>query len=95
MSCLSSLSNLRYLGVASAIVTLSLVASCSRAPSQEDMEYLEQRRQATLAAELKVTELQAEKAQLERDLAERQATKKALEAKLAATKNNLANQANR
>ena len=91
MSCLSSLSSLRYLGVASAIVTLSLVVSCSRAPSQEDMEYLEQRRQATLAAELKVTELQAEKAQLERDLAERQATKKALEAKLAATKNNLAN----
>lgn len=95
MSCLSTLSSLRYLGVALAVAVLSVVASCSRVPSQEDMEYLEQRRQATLAAEAKVTELQAEKSQLERGLAERQATKKALEAKLAATKNNLANQANR
>ena len=92
MSCLSTLSNLRYSGVALAVVILSLVASCSRVPSQEDMEYLEQQRQATLAAEVKVTELQAAKAQIERELAERQATKKALEAKLAATKNNLANQ---
>ena len=93
MSCLSTLSSSRYLGVALSVVALSLVAGCSRVPSQEDMEYLEQQRQATLAAEVKVTELQAEKAQLERDLAERQATKQALEAKLAATKNNLANQA--
>ena len=92
MSCLSTFFNLRYLGVALSVVALSLVASCSRVPSQEDMEYLEQQRQATLAAEVKVTELQAEKAQLERELAERQATKKALEDKLAATKNNLANQ---
>ena len=92
MSCLSTLSSLRYLGVALSVVALSLVASCSRVPSQEDMEYLEQQRQATLAAEVKVTELQAEKAQLERELAERQATKKALEDKLAATENNLANQ---
>ena len=95
MSCLSTLSGLRYVGVALGVIALFLVTSCSRAPSQEDMEYLEQRRQATLSAEAKVTELQAKKAQLERDLAERQATKKALEAKLAATKNNLANQANR
>ncbi len=93
MSGLSTFSNLRYLGVALSVVALSLVASCSRVPSQEDMEYLEQQRQATLAAEVKVTELQAEKAQLERELAERQVTKKALEDKLAATKNNLANQA--
>lgn len=92
MSCLSTLSSLKYLGVASSVVALSFVAGCSRVPSQEDMEYLEQRRQATLAAEVKVTELQAEKAQLQRELAERQATKKALEDKLAATKTNLANQ---
>ncbi len=92
MSYLSTLSNLRYSGVALAVVILSLVASCSRVPSQEDMEYLEQQRQATLAAEVKVTELQDAKAQLERELAERQATKKALEEKLVATKNNLANQ---
>lgn len=91
MSCLSTLSILKYLGVASSVVALSFVAGCSRVPSQEDMEYLEQRRQATLAAEVKVTELQAEKAQLQRELAERQATKKALEDKLAATKTNLAN----
>ena len=93
MSCLSTLSSLRYLGVALSVVALSFVPSCSRVPSQEDMEYLEQQRQATLAAEVKVTELQAEKAQLERELAERQATQKALEDKLAATKTNLANQA--
>lgn len=93
MSCLSTLFNLRYLGVVLSVVALSVVASCSRAPSQEDMEYLEQQRQATLAAEAKVTELQAEKAQLEREFAERQATKKALQDKLAATKTNLANQA--
>lgn len=92
MSCLSTLSSLKYLGVALSVVALSFVAGCSRVPSQEDMEYLEQRRQATLAAEVKVTELQAEKAQLQRELAERQATKKALEDKLAATKTNLANQ---
>ncbi len=92
MSCLSTLSSLKYLGVASSVVALSFVAGCSRVPSQEDMEYLEQRSQATLAAEVKVTELQAEKAQLQRELAERQATKKALEDKLAATKTNLANQ---
>lgn len=92
MSCLSTLSILKYLGVASSVVALSFVVGCSRVPSQEDMEYLEQRRQATLAAEVKVTELQAEKAQLQRELAERQATKKALEDKLAATKTNLANQ---
>ena len=91
MSCLSTLSSLRYLRVALSVIVLSLVVSCSRVPSQEDMEYLEQQRQATLAAEVKVTELQAEKAQLERELAERQALKKALEDKLAATKNNLAN----
>ena len=93
MSCLSTLSSLRNLGITLAVVPLFLVASCSRVPSQEDMEYLEQQRQATLAAEVKVTELQAEKAQIERELAERQATKKALEDKLATTKNNLANQA--
>ena len=92
MNCLSTLFNLRYSSVALAVVILSLVASCSRVPSREDMEYLEQQRQATLAAEVKVTELQAAKSQLERELAERQATKKALEEKLAATKNNLANQ---
>lgn len=92
MSCLSTLSSLKYLGVALSVVALSFVAGCSRVPSQEDMEYLEQRRQATLAAEVKVAELQAEKAQLQRELAERQATKKALEDKLAATKTNLANQ---
>ena len=92
MSCLSTLFNLKYSGGALAVVILSLVASCSRVPSQEDMEYLEQQRQATLAAEVKVTELQAAKAQLERELAERQATKKALKEKLTATKNNLANQ---
>jgi predicted RNase H-like nuclease (RuvC/YqgF family) len=42
-------------------------------------------------AEQKVSELQTDKARLERKLGERQATKTALEDKLAATKRNLAN----
>jgi ribosomal protein L9 len=54
------------------------------------MEALEKQRQATVAAEKKVDELQAEKARLERKLAERQATHKALTDKLDATNSNLA-----
>ena len=87
---MSHLSTLRSLGLALLAVALPLVVGCGGV-SQEEMDALEKQRQTTLAAEDKVTELQAEKARLERNLAERQATKQALEDKLAATKTNLAN----
>ena len=86
---MSRFSTLRTLGIVLAAVALPLVAGCGGV-SQEEMDALEKQRQATVAAEAKVSELQAEKARLERKLAERQATKKALEDKLAATKQNLA-----
>lgn len=87
---MSRFSTLRSLGIALAAVTIPLVAGCGGV-SQEEMATLEKQRQATVAAEQKVSELQAEKGRLERKLAERQATKKAIEDKLAATKRNLAN----
>ena len=86
---MSRFSTLRSLGIALAAVALPLVAGCGGV-SQEEMDALEKQRQATVAAEKKVDELQAEKARLERKLAERQATHKALNDKLDATKSNLA-----
>ena len=87
---MSHLSTLRSLGLALLAVALPLVVGCGGV-SQEEMDALEKQRQTTLAAEDKVAQLQAEKARLERNLAEQQATKQALEDKLAATKTNLAN----
>ena len=87
---MSHLSTLRSLGLALLAVALPLVVGCGSI-SQEEMDALEKQRQTTLAAEDKVAELQAEKARLERNLAEQQATKQALEDKRAATKTNLAN----
>ena len=87
---MSHLSTLRSLGLALLAVALPLVIGCGGV-SQEEMDALEKQRQTTLAAEDKVADLQAEKARLERHLAEQQATKQALKDKLAATKTNLAN----
>ena len=87
---MSHLSTMRSLGLALLAVALPLVVGCGGV-SQEEMDALEKQRQTTLAAEDKVAQLQAEKARLERNLAEQQATKQALEDKLAATKTNLAN----
>ncbi len=87
---MSHLSTLRSLGLALLAVALPLVVGCGGV-SQEEMDALEKQRQTTLAAEDKVAKLQAGKARLERHLAEQQATKQALEDKLAATKTNLAN----
>ena len=86
---MSRFSTLRSLGIALAAVALPLVAGCGGV-SQEEMDALEKQRQATVAAEKKVDELQAEKARLERKLAERQATHKSLTDKLDATNSNLA-----
>ena len=87
---MSHLSTLRSLGLTLLAVALPLVVGCGGV-SQEEMDALEKQRQTTLAAEDKVAQLQAEKARLERNLAEQQATKQALEDKRAATKTNLAN----
>ena len=87
---MSHLSTLRSLGLALLAVALPLVVGCGGV-SQEEMDALEKQRQTTLAAEDKVAKLQPGKARLERHLAEQQATKQALEDKLAATKTNLAN----
>ena len=86
---MSRFSTLSSLGIALAAVALPLVAGCGGV-SQEEMDALEKQRQATVAAEKKVDELQAEKARLERKLAESQATHKALTDKLDATNSNLA-----
>ena len=87
---MSRFPTLRSLGIALAVVALPLMAGCGGV-SQEEMDALEKQRQTTVAAEQKVSKLKADKARLERKLAERQATKKALKDKLAATKRNLAN----
>jgi len=87
---MSRFPTLRSLGIALAVVALPLMAGCGGV-SQEEMDALEKQRQTTVAAEQKVSELKADKARLERKLAERQATDKALRDKLAATKRNLAN----
>ena len=80
----------KSLGVVLVAAALPLMAGCGGV-SQDELDALEQQRQATVAAEQQVADLQAEKARLERKLAERQAEKKALEDKLAQTKRNLAN----
>ena len=87
---MSRFPTLRSLGIALAVVALPLMVGCGGV-SQEEMDALEKQRQTTVAAEQKVSELKADKARLERKLAERQATNKALRDKLAATKRNLAN----
>ena len=87
---MSRFPTLRSLGIALAVVALPLMAGCGGV-SQEEMDALEKQRQTTVAAEQKVSELKADKARLERKLAERQATNEALRDKLAATKRNLAN----
>ena len=87
---MSRFSTFRSLGIALAAVALPLMAGCGGV-SQEEMDASEKQRQTTVSAEQKVSELKADKARLERKLAERQATKKALKDNLAATKRNLAN----
>ena len=82
--------NIKRLGITLAAVVLPLVVGCGGV-SQEEMAALDKQALAAEAAEKKVSDLQAEKAQLESKLAEKKATKKALEEKLAGTKTNLAN----
>ena len=63
-------------GFASALLALPLVSGCAGGPSQEELGSLEERRNAVAAAETKVADLNAEKARLERKLAEKKAALK-------------------
>ena len=82
---------IRRLGVGLAFVALPLVAGCGGV-SQEEMAAIEKQQLATETAEQKVADLQAQKADLENQLAEKKATKRALEEKLAGTQDNLNNE---
>ena len=82
---------IRRLGVGLAFVALPLVAGCGGV-SQEEMAAIEKQQLATETAEQKVADLQAQKADLESQLAEKKATKNALEEKLAGTQDNLDNE---
>ena len=63
-------------GFASVLLALPLVSGCAGGPSQEELGSLEERRNAVAAAETKVADLKAEKARLERKLAEKKAALK-------------------
>ena len=82
---------IRRLGVGLAFVALPLVAGCGGV-SQEEIAAIEKQQLATETAEQKVADLQAQKADLENQLAEKKATKRALEEKLAGTQDNLNNE---
>ncbi len=82
---------IKRLGVGLAFVALPLVAGCGGV-SQEEMAAIEKQQLATEAAEQKVADLQAEKADLESQLAEKKATKEALEKRLTGTQDNLDNE---
>ena len=82
---------IRRLGVGVAFVALPLVVGCGGV-SQKEMAAIEKQQLATETAEQKVADLQAQKADLESQLAEKKATKKSLEEKLAGTQNNLNNE---
>ena len=80
----------RHARLAAAILALGLVAGCSSGPSQEELDLLEQQRQATGAAEDQVASKKAQKARLERKLADKKAELAALDEKKAAAEANLA-----
>ena len=82
---------IRRLGFGLAFLALPLVAGCGGV-SQDEMAAIEKQQLATETAEQKVANLQAEKAGLKSQLAEKKATKRALEKKLAGTQENLDNE---
>ena len=92
MSCrLPKLRRLSSVGLAAAALSLALLAGCAGGPSQEELSLLEGKRLAAEAAEMKVVELKAEKARLERRVAEKRADKKALQQRLEAVTSAVAN----
>ena len=70
------------LGLTAVALSLPLVVGCARGPSQEELSLLDGKRMAAEAAEKQVVELKAEKARLERKIAEKNAEKKARQEKL-------------
>jgi ribosomal protein L9 len=72
-------------------LSLPLVVGCAGGPSQEELSLLEEKRMTAEAAEKKVVELKAEKARLERMIAEKKADKQALQEKLEAVSTAVAN----
>ncbi len=92
MSCrLPKLRRLSAVGLAVVALSFPVLGGCARRPSQQEISLLEEQRMAAEAAEMKVAELQSEKATLEQEIAEKQATKRALEEKLETVRNAVAN----
>jgi len=82
---------LSSLGLTVVALSLPLVVGCAGGPSQEELGLLEEQRMAAEAAEKKVVELKAEKARLERMVAEKKAEKQAIQEKLDAVSTAVAN----
>ena len=90
MSRRRSISTYSFLGLITVAFSISLLSGCSRGPSQEELSLLEEKRQAVEAAQQQRDEKKAEKARLERKVAEKKTTQTALEEKRDATKAALA-----
>ena len=90
MSRRRSISTYSFLGLITVAFSISLLSGCSRGPSQEELSLLEEKRQAVEAAQRQIDGKKAEKARLERKVAEEKTTQKALEEKRDATKATLA-----
>ena len=90
MSRRRSISTYSFLGLITAAFSILLLSGCSRGPSQEELSLLEEKRQAVEAAQKQVDEKKAEKARLERKVAEKKTTIEALKEKRDATKAALA-----
>jgi len=82
---------LSSLGLTVVALSLPLVVGCDGGPSQEEKGLLEEKRMAAEIAEKKVVELKAEKARLERMIAEKKADKQALQEKLETVSSAVAN----
>ena len=88
MKC--KITSFRKFGTSLALVAVAVVVGCGGGSSNE-MSALEAQARSTKAAEQKVVALRAEKAAKEAEVAEKSATKSALQDRLAATKFNLDN----
>jgi len=74
-----------WLRLGAAALTLAFTVGCAGGPSEKELSALEQQREATESAEKLVQDKKAEKARLERTIAERKAQKKSQENRLATT----------
>ena len=90
MSRRRSISTYSFLGLITTAFSILLLSGCARGPSQEELSLLEEKRQAVEAAQKQVDEKKAEKARLERKVAEKKTTIEALKEKRDATKAALA-----